>query len=459
MDTSSATDCARCRELEQRIAELERQVAKLTAALEEARRAGLRQAAPFRKPKQSGPPKKPGRKPGEQYGEHQRRALPAPGTIDETYEAPLPLVCPQCGSKDIQETHVASQYQTEIPRRPLYREFHVHRGQCQGCGAKLQGRHELQTSDALGAAASQLGPDTHAAIAIANKTLGLSHGKIKALLGEIFGLDLCRSTSCRSVLRTAARCQGPHQAIRDCVRGSPWVVADETGWRIGGETAWLHAFVSPEATCYVIEPTRSHRPAQDLLGLEWSGRLVHDGWAPYERFKKALHQQCNQHLIRRCRAILETATRGAVRFPRAVLKLIEQGFAIRRLFRTGEIDEDTQTFSGLSLSLKLEQLVQGQFRCPANRRLADHLARHSHQWFLYLIFPELDATNYRAEQALRPAVVNRKVWGGNRTARGAWAQSILMSVCRTLGQTGQSVIQFLHQTLCRQNPTLRFAER
>jgi len=459
MDTSSATDCARCRELELRIAELERQVAKLTALLDEARRAGLRQAAPFRKPKQNRPPKKPGRKPGEQYGEHQRRVLPAPESIDETYEALLPSACPQCGSKHIQETHVACQYQTEILRRPLYREFHVHLGQCQGCGAKLQGRHELQTSDALGAAASQLGPDTHAAIAIANKTLGLSHGKIQAFLRELFGVDLCRSACCRSMLRTAARCQAAHQAIRDGVRGSPWVVADETGWRIGGESAWLHAFVSEKATCYVIDPTRSHRPAKDLLGQEWSGCLIHDGWAPYEHFTKALHQQCNQHLFRRCRAILETATRGAVRFPRQVLALIEQGFMVRRRFRQGEIDLDTQTFLGLALGLELEELVQGQFRNPANRRLADHLARHSHQWFLYLIFSELDATNYRAEQALRPAVVNRKVWGGNRTTRGAWAQSVLMSVIRTLTQTGQSVIQFLHQTLCRQNPTLRLAER
>ncbi len=34
----------------------------------------------------------------------------------------------------------------------------------------------------------------------------------------------------------------------------------------------------------------------------------------------------------------------------------------------------------------------------------------------------------RAEQAIRKAVVNRKVWGGNRSEAGATAQSILMTV-------------------------------
>ena len=41
----------------------------------------------------------------------------------------------------------------------------------------------------------------------------------------------------------------------------------------------------------------------------------------------------------------------------------------------------------------------------------------------------MEATNHVAEQAIRLAVVNRKTCGGgNRTLKGAHAQSILMSV-------------------------------
>jgi transposase len=66
----------------------------------------------------------------------------------------------------------------------------------------------------------------------------------------------------------------------------------------------------------------------------------------------------------------------------------------------------------------------------------------------FLHLPGLDATNWRAEQALRPAVVNRKVWGGNRTPAGAEAQSILMSVLRTCRQQQRNSLEFISQVLC-----------
>lgn len=66
---------------------------------------------------------------------------------------------------------------------------------------------------------------------------------------------------------------------------------------------------------------------------------------------------------------------------------------------------------------------------------------------MFLDKPWVDATNWRAEQAIRPAVVNRKVWGGNRTEAGAKAQGVLMSVLRTCWQAGRSAVDFVSQTL------------
>ena len=64
-------------------------------------------------------------------------------------------------------------------------------------------------------------------------------------------------------------------------------------------------------------------------------------------------------------------------------------------------------------------------------------------WFWFLIDPTIQATNHWAERAIRPAVVNRKVWGGNRTWPGARAQSILMSVIQTCGQRAVDPFDFL----------------
>jgi transposase len=73
-------------------------------------------------------------------------------------------------------------------------------------------------------------------------------------------------------------------------------------------------------------------------------------------------------------------------------------------------------------------------RAPALQRFARHLRTETPAIMSFLFDPSLDATNWRAEQALRPAVVNRKVSGGNRSARGAETQQILTSVVRTATQ-------------------------
>jgi transposase len=156
----------------------------------------------------------------------------------------------------------------------------------------------LQTSDALGAAAAQLGPDAQAAIVELNKQGGLSHGKITRCLKSLFGIPLSRGGSVHTVLRAASRCEPVYEAIRQTVGQSDWVVPDETGWRVGGHPAWLHTLVVPEATAYVIDPTRGGAVAEAILGFDYDGTMIHDGWSPYDQFKNARHQQCPQHTIR-----------------------------------------------------------------------------------------------------------------------------------------------------------------
>jgi len=56
-----------------------------------------------------------------------------------------------------------------------------------------------------------------------------------------------------------------------------------------------------------------------------------------------------------------------------------------------------------------QRLAAWRFTHEGNRRLANFLSKHLHEVFAYLRHPGMAATNYRGEQAIRPAVVNRKV--------------------------------------------------
>jgi transposase len=84
---------------------------------------------------------------------------------------------------------------------------------------------------------------------------------------------------------------------------------------------------------------------------------------------------------------------------------------------------------------------------PEYVTLAKHLRNHFEQWFAFVFDLRIEPTNRKAEQAIRPAVVNRKVWGGNRTAAGAQAQGVLMSVLETCRRHTRSVVDHVSQTL------------
>jgi transposase len=429
--------CPTCEGLRRRVAELEAQLA-------EALRAGKRQAAPFAKGPPKPQPKKPGRKPGKDYGRKGHR--PPPTHIDEVHDALLPDACPDCGGP-IEPTDVQQQYQVEIPRRPIHRQFHVQIGHCRGCARRVQGRHPLMTSDALGAAASQLGPDAQAAVVDLNKQAGLSHGKVTQVLHNLFGIDLTRGGSAHTVLRAGRRCGGVFQTLLDTLPQAERANADETGWRVGGRLAWLHTIVSPEATVYLIDPTRSGDVAERVLGLDYAGLLGHDGWSVYSRFTLACHQQCLAHLLRRCDELLQTATGGAVLFPRRVKSLLEQALELRDRHQAGQVSDHGVLVACGRLTNRLADLVWPAKVHEANERFAQHLWNHRDELFTFLKYPAIEATNWLAEHAIRFGVILRKVWGGNRTWAGARAQSVLMSVLRTCWQQGRSALAFLSQLL------------
>src|SRR6516162_3979802 len=438
--------CAGCQALQRRLHDLQAENERLRRQLDEATRARKRQAAPFAKGQPADQPRKPGRKPGKDYGTKAHRQPPTPDQVDEVHEAPLPDRCPGCGGP-LDETHIAQQFQVESPRRPIHRQFNIHVGRCRQCHRRVQGRHPLQTSDALGAAAAQLGSDAQAAVVELNKQGGLSHGKVTQCLQSLFGIPLSRGGSVQAVLRAAARCEPAYEAIRQTVGQSDWVVPDETGWRVGGHPAWLHALVGPEATAYVIDPTRSGAVAEAILGFAYNGTMIHDGWSPYDQFKGARHQQCLNHLLRRADEMAAAATRGAVCFPRRVAELLRTGFDLRDGHAAGDISRHGLAVARGHLENQLAGLVFPPKTNAANERLGQHLWAHRDDLFTFLRQPVLDATNWRAEPAIRFGVILRKVWSGNRTWLGARTQSILMSVCRTCWQRGRSALDFLSQLL------------
>jgi transposase len=244
-----------------------------------------------------------------------------------------------------------------------------------------------------------------------------------------------------------AKCEPTYDDLIRQVRTSASVTMDESGWKVGGHRWWLWAAVTGDTTVYGILPGRGYDEAVQLLGAEFDGFIVHDGWSVYYQFESAFHQTCNRHLINRCNEMLETASPAAATFPQAVKSVLLKGLDLRDRYAEGEVSDHGLASATGRLEAEMERLVGKSLRLEENRRLAKHLTHEFDHLFNYLRCPGLEATNWRGEQAIRPAVVARKVWGGNRTKNGAHVQEVLTSVLRTGRQRGADALSGLARLL------------
>ena len=435
------------RELADRVEKLEREndtlreeVKRLRKELEEALRALKRPTAPFSKGEPKRDPQPPGRKRGLEYG--QRASRPVPNHIHEQIPVPLPRSCLHCGGRVVYRD-TKPQFQEDIVRLTVVRRFDVDIGRCACCGRHVQGRHPLQTSDALGEAGVQLGPEAISLAAHLNKETGLSHERVARILKLGYGLEASRSSICRALMRLGEKAAPTYQELVLASRKSLVNCVDETGWRVAARLHWLWVAVSEEVTVFAILPGRGFDEAASILGKDYDGFLDHDGWRPYYRFLRAYHQTCLSHLIRRCRDLIQTVSPTAARFPLAVKRLLQKGLTLRDRYRAREISLQGLYIATGRMEAAMDRLLQRSWRSPENRRLRKHLIHEQPYLFTFLHCPGIDATNNAAERALRPAVVARKTWGGNRTSKGARSQQILVSILRTCQQQGKDTFSRL----------------
>ena len=431
---------------------VERERDRLRDDLEAAHRAAKRQAAPFSKGDPRAHPRRPGRKPGAGYGRRGRR--PVPGHVDADVHVPHPPTCPHCGGP-VEPDGVEVQYQADLPPvRPHVTAFHMHRGRCRHCGRRVRGRDARQTSTATGAAASQVGPRALAWAAWLHTGLGVPFGKVATILGTGFGLAITPGGLVQALHRVAARSAPTYHALVTAVRESRVVAPDETGWKVGGRLWWLWVFVTREVTVYAIQPGRGYAQAAAILGPAYAGVLVRDGWAPYRKLSHATHQTCLAHLLRRCHLLLETAQRGAARFPHAVRRVLLAALAVRDRRDRGELVGHGLRVAVGRLEARRDRLLAGRITHRPNRRFLQHLRTERPALLTFLSRPDVEATNWQAEQAIRPAVVTRKVCGGNRTPPGAATQHTVASVLRTCAQQQRDPLELLIALQRSPRPTI-----
>lgn len=441
---------------DQRIAELEAQLAqaqaviqkmqkqleRLQAEVDALRRAGKRQATPFARRKWVAMPKKPGRKAGQ--GKFARREKPTPEQVNETKVAQL-HDCPDCGG-GLSAIHEHEQYVADIPVIvPIITRYVTYSGYCTDCHKRVRSQHPEQTSQATGAAGVMVGPRAKALAANLNHRLGSSYNKVGEALKDAFGLRVTRSGWWQADQRLAEIARPVYQELIEAVQKCSVVHADETGWRIGTLSAWLWVFTNQEVSVYAIRDNRSSDVVIEILGREFKGILASDCFVAYDekRLAEWLKQKCVGHLLRDLAEMKESKSGRGVRFAQQVTEVLQAALALKA--EKPGLDATAFTQRAQALEAQLDSLISPQRRLKDadNARFAKRLRKHRSHLLRFLYVDDLDATNNLAERMLRPAIITRKTNGCNRTNNGAETHAILSSVLVTCRQHSIPILDYL----------------
>ena len=251
------------------------------------------------------------------------------------------------------------------------------------------------------------------------------------------GYQRHRRAICSSSPSTGTDLVATHNAIKKHVGSALAVTMDETGWRIGGQGVWLWVAATDDATIYDVARGRGFDQAVSLVPAAYAGTIIRDGWVVYNSYTNASHQTCVAHLVRRCHEMIEDLPAWARSTPHQVKELLLEALDARNL------DPNGRAAAVADIGERFDLLFEQAHPHDANRRLIKHLRHERSALLTFLTIDGVDATNWRGEQAVRPAVVNRKVWGGNRTDRGAETQGRVMTFLRTAHQQGTDAIDLL----------------
>jgi transposase len=320
---------------------------------------------------------------------------------------------------------------------------------CTVCGQQVRGRHPDLALDQYGATAHRLGPRVMAAAHVLHYGVGIPVRKVPAVLAALTGVWLTQGALTQDALRRTAGPVGiTYVQLRSAVPEAPVVHTDDTGWRVGGEPAHLMAFETDAAAVYQIRPRHRHQEVQEVIPADYAGVMVTDRGRSYDAqaFDRVAQQKCLAHILRSISDVVETKTGRARDFGAQLKARLQDALALWHQHREGQVTDFKADAEALQAAITYH-LRDRRLKDPDNQRLLNELGWHHDRGHVlrFLADPRIEPTNNRAERALRPAVIARKVSHCSKNARGGHAFATFMSVVHTLAKHGaQAVVEGLY---------------
>ena len=356
--------------------------------------------------------------------------------------------CPDCG-RGLSGGWERSRRQVIAlpPMTPIVTDYIVHARHCGACNKTVVPAPDLSE------------------VVVGQQTFGLGVLSLVAYLDSVGRLPvrtiasllsclLHLSISCGqivSLLHTVAKQGEPtYSDLKERLRASDFVHADETGWRESGKNGYVWSFSTPLLRYFVYARSRAHTVPKSVLGETFDGILLSDFYGGYN-YHFGLHQRCWVHLLRDVHALTSGHPSEGVRIWAAKLRsLYEEGKAF------GSEDGRARARERVRLQGETTALARPYVgACLPQSVLCKRLLQFESELYTFVEHPQVPSENNAAERSVRPTVIMRKISGGSRSAEGSRTMTALASLFGTWQARGEDALSACRQMLIDSQRTPR----
>lgn len=372
----------------------------------------------------------PPKKIGAQIG-HRKQIRPKNEEFDKTVFINVDHY-PECGSTELSSIQeVRERYVEDIPtQHPLTTRYRIERRYCRHCKRMVEG----EVVDALPHA--RIGLNAMFIVVWLKVGLWLTVSAIPQVLKKICNLTLSEGEVIK-ICDLISEALGPYyDELISELRNAEARYMDETSWRENGKTVWMWAFVTKGVTLYKIAHSRGHEVPLEVLGSNPKGVDVHDRWAPYnilaQKTGNRPQQLCWFHILGDSKEIAQVCGEEGKQFHVDMKRIFKRASDFNHRGTTEDVEQ---------LVKEVESLLNRNFVSMRLKKFARKILKDRDKLFIFVMNPEVDGTNNRAERAVRPNVVLRKVSGGTKSPKGTKNVEILASAIQTCRMNGTDLVE------------------
>lgn len=379
------------------------------------------------------------RKSGGQPG-HKGHTLSISSTPDKVIDLKSSF-CSKCGSSLSGFGHVLQSRRQVVeipPVSPIFEEYRQYICHCQHCDHQQSADYPSHVNAPI-----QYGSSVESLVSYFSVYQYLPFKRLQAMFAQVFSVPLSQGSVGNMLERSAQKCEGVYELIKQEVANSSVVGSDETGAKVNGQKWWLWVWQNVQNTFIVASENRGFKTVESIWkdGLP-NATLVSDRWAAQLKATVKDHQLCLAHLLREL-IFLEESEKHP--FSMVFKELLLSVFKVKKEMKTayGLKSPEAIKFEE-ELNQALTQIVD-EDQNPKTIIFQRSIIKYRNYILPCLYDIEIPPDNNGSERAIRNVKVKQKVSGQFKTGQQAFCT--IRSVIETLIKRRVELLPCLNQII------------